>query len=107
MSVVKKENSNKTLSSSNFPIIDGDVEDDAFWSVAFLQDNETRERLHREGSDDDDDDGQRSSDDDLESNPSSSPIKRYTIPNSDGTVISVSPLPSKEGIWSPLGADAW
>ena len=76
-------------------------DDDAFWAVALM--GESTATQHNSRDDESDSDENVAFEDAM----SQSRIDRYVIPNSNGVTLSVSPLSSNEGIWSPLGADAW
>jgi len=85
---------------------DDDDVGDAFWNVALMRRGEpttTTGPAH--------DDDNSHVDEDVTSEggtvSSGARIERYMIPAAHGVTVSVSPLPASEGIWSPLGANAW
>ena len=94
MATKRKE---KTSPSNSFQA--KQVDEDAFWEVALLGIESSLPRLNQ----DDDDDDDYSTCDDLATTRSHT----YTIPYSNGVTLNVQPLPSTDGIWTPLGADVW
>lgn len=82
-----------------------DHEDDEFWAVA-MSNNNIERRPWAEGNNHDNDDD----DDDDDIVGSEAKAFRYVIPNTDDNnvvTLNLRPLPATDGIWSPVGADAW
>ena len=108
-----KDSSNGTNAQTN------DDDDDAFWQVAFMGRNEPlsiQQRLLHHGDDDDDNNSSSSSKQEDSNNDKTTTMtttttptryQTYTIPNSHGVTLRVQPLASTDGIWTPLGAEAW
>jgi hypothetical protein len=69
-----------------------------FWQIA-LEEMETATAFFEQDSDDDDND-------DATNNHGYSKLVSYKLPNTS-MVLELRPLKSNDGIWSPVGADAW
>ena len=97
----------KKMQQEKFRSMKRDVENlDEFWEIAFWDDGAPslavwngRSGLHLNS--DGDDDG----DDNIDATIVQGP-KRYRFPNTDVDLL-LAPLPAIDGIWSPVGADAW
>lgn len=80
--------------------------DDEFWAVALMGETTATQSATREEQDDENGD---TSDENMAFQDTVSPSRfdRYAIPNSNGVMLTVNPLPLHDGILSPLGAHAW
>lgn len=93
-----------------------DDEDDGFWAIAMEGSGTNDQMNHRswrneavfgEGNSHDDDDDSETGND------ASTKVISYRIPGVDdvddcpSVILQLRPLPASDGIWSPIGADAW
>ena len=78
------------------------LDEDAFWEVAFMERSEPGAMRHHDVGSSNDNDNDDDNDDVTAKRPHT-----YIIPNSNCVVLHLQPLPSLDGIWTPLGADAW
>lgn len=79
-------------------------EEDPFWQIALNEEFYLSRgvALHDRGEDDDDLDGQEGRRD----TKNQGKITRYHLPSTP-LVLELAPLPADDGVWAPVGADAW
>lgn len=82
--------------------IEDSDDDDGFWQVAFMAETKGLEQYHYSDSDDEDD----SDDKNACRNIIGGKTTTYKFPNTSVT-MRLAELPAVDGVWSPVGADAW
>jgi predicted nicotinamide N-methyase len=105
-------------------IYDDEEEEDPFWQIALHEEYPygTRGWTRRGGDDDDDDEeddgrndghpndeeggGQPTIREVAKNRRRRGKVSKYRLPNTD-LILELAPLPPVEGIWAPVGADAW